>query len=92
MRGDVALPWQPRVQLRGRTEFTFSQETGRVYSYDETWVRDVGWCESSSSRGFSAAGWCHAFLAGHLRLGGCAAVGQASAASRGLRPSPHPCA
>ena len=38
MRGDLALPWRPRLELDGRTRFTLGGEGGRISSYDEAWA------------------------------------------------------
>jgi hypothetical protein len=45
MRGDIALPWRPGIDLRGRTTFTFDPEgeaRGRVVDYEEVWELKAG--------------------------------------------------
>ena len=38
MKGDVsALPWKPRIDVVGRTEFWYHPQTYQIYSYDEEW-------------------------------------------------------
>lgn len=39
MQGDLKLPWRPRIDLDGRTAFSYdpSVDGGRISRYDETW-------------------------------------------------------
>lgn len=38
MGADIAVPWQPRLELTGRTRFSFSAAShGRISRYDERW-------------------------------------------------------
>lgn len=38
MTGSFNLPWRPKLDLQGRTQFTFDAAEGnRVVRYDETW-------------------------------------------------------
>ena len=40
MVGDLKLFWKPRIDVVGRTVFTYGDlsDGGRVYRYDETWA------------------------------------------------------
>ena len=43
MRGDLALPWRPAIDLKGRTTFTFDPSRGgRITDYEEEWQLDAG--------------------------------------------------
>ena len=43
MVGDLALPWNPQIDLKGRTRFTIDPaREGRIVSYDEKWAIDAG--------------------------------------------------
>ena len=43
MRGDLALPWKPAIDLTGRTTFTYDEErNGRIVDYREDWELDAG--------------------------------------------------
>ncbi|KAK3241467.1 hypothetical protein CYMTET_37964 [Cymbomonas tetramitiformis] len=38
MYGTFKLPWRPRLNVKGRTEFSYDPDNGnRVFSYDEFW-------------------------------------------------------
>lgn len=38
MSGGIRLPWRPRIELRGRTRYTFdTSRKGRIVRYDEFW-------------------------------------------------------
>jgi hypothetical protein len=38
MSGGIRLPWRPRIELRGRTRYTFEPtRKGRIVRYDESW-------------------------------------------------------
>jgi hypothetical protein len=37
MSGDIALPWNPRIELTGKTKFSYTNKSGRIYSYYENW-------------------------------------------------------
>ena len=37
MVGDLKLPWNPRLDLNGRTRYTLGGAGGRIVSYDESW-------------------------------------------------------
>lgn len=41
MVGDLALPWRPRILLRGKTAYTPGPD-GRIVSYDERWDISAG--------------------------------------------------
>jgi len=38
MVGDLKLPWNPRLDLNGRTRYTLGGAGGRIVSYDESWA------------------------------------------------------
>ena len=38
MLGDLALPWKPRLDLKGRTRYTLGGQGGRIRAYDEAWA------------------------------------------------------
>ena len=42
MIGDLNLPWQPTIDLRGRTTFTYGAEDGRIVDYEEAWELEAG--------------------------------------------------
>jgi hypothetical protein len=38
MSGGLRLPWRPRIELRGRTRYTYDpMRKGRIVRYDESW-------------------------------------------------------
>lgn len=45
MKGDLALPWRPTIDLKGRTTFTYDESEqvgGRVVDYEEAWELSAG--------------------------------------------------
>ena len=38
MVGDIAVPWKPRLDLRGCTRYTLGGDGGRIVRYDESWA------------------------------------------------------
>ena len=38
MVGDIAVPWRPRLDLRGCTRYTLGGDGGRIVRYDESWA------------------------------------------------------
>jgi hypothetical protein len=45
MKGDLALPWRPVIDLRGRTTFTYDESEavgGRIVDYEEAWELSAG--------------------------------------------------
>ena len=44
MKGDLALPWRPQIDLRGSTRFTYDPERqgGRITQYVESWELEAG--------------------------------------------------
>ena len=45
MVGDLALPWGPTIDLKGRTTFTYDESEavgGRVVDYEEAWELSAG--------------------------------------------------
>ena len=45
MKGDIALPWRPRIDLNGRTRFVYEPDApamGRITEYIETWEIEAG--------------------------------------------------
>ena len=44
MKGDLALPWRPQIDLRGSTRFTYdpAKAGGRITRYTESWELEAG--------------------------------------------------
>ena len=45
MKGDLALPWRPTIDLKGRTTFTYDDSPavgGRIVDYEEAWELSAG--------------------------------------------------
>lgn len=45
MKGDLALPWRPVIDLNGRTTFTYDPSEavgGRITEYEEAWDIEAG--------------------------------------------------